>query len=209
MPLCNPAAEVPPLRAVRLVRPVRRLPLVVDHDRPRDDPVAFEMAEEAVVALLSREVARACVVCARQMTLGTPAAEDRRAPPGRRLSRHDPRRGAAGGEVVAVPAEPDIRVVRTGRDRHERRVELAVDARVAVVLEAEAESAIRRHVYELYETELLDGCGERDPDPPAGDASRLVDVRRRQPQGQRRRREAPVSPAGVAFPGDADDRAFA
>ena len=105
VPLRDPAGEVGPLVEVGLVRAVVGLPLVVERDRPRNDALALEVAEELVVARLRREGGGPlAAVEVREPALRAPAAEDRLVPPRRRLPRCRRGRRAARDEVVAVPA---------------------------------------------------------------------------------------------------------
>src|SRR5204862_1248894 len=109
-------------------------------------------------ALLRREVGRARAVHAREVALGAPAAEDRLAPPGRRVLRARRHR-----EIVAVAADPRVRIGKTGPEDDRRGAELPVDMRVALVVEHEVEGAVVRTVRELHEAELLDRCDEPEP----------------------------------------------
>jgi hypothetical protein len=77
----DPAAHVGPAVVVRLVAAVRRLPAVVDHDRPGHEPLPGQRGEPAVVEVASRGRARVAAVELRVPVLLAPPTEDGPRPP--------------------------------------------------------------------------------------------------------------------------------
>ena len=145
VPLRDPAAEVGPLRGVRLVRR-RTSPATCRRGRPCPGtrPCSLEVREEARrSAPASRSRARGRRSTRREVALRAPAAEDRLAPPRRRSRGSRRRRGAARDEVVAVRGgAPRTGRRRSGVSDERRRLELAVDARVPLVVEPQREAAV-------------------------------------------------------------------
>ena len=102
--------------AVRLVRSVVGLPLVVEDDGSRHDPLLSSRSRKrrrtspgSRSPPRSRPPSRSA-----RWTLRAPAAEDRLRPPRGLLALGHRRRRPAGGEVVAVPAEPVVRIAAPG-----------------------------------------------------------------------------------------------
>src|SRR5207248_8576233 len=136
----------------------------------------------------------------RAVALRAPAAEDRLGPPAGLVALR--RRGceAPGDEVLAVTAKACERLADTGREHERRRVEVALDLRVAVVLEPHVHAARARLEPQLREVQLLDGSLEPEPGPAAvGSGKRQI---------ERRRGEEPVLPARLAVADDTDHGAL-
>src|SRR3954462_12875452 len=119
MPARDPPLEVRPFPNVRRVRPIRLLPLVVDHDRAGNDAALVERGEKRVVARLCRVGRRALAVARSEVALRAPAAEDRLAPP-HGAGRTPLRDEAARLEILAMPPEPVVRIVDPGLEHDDR-----------------------------------------------------------------------------------------
>ncbi len=116
------------------------------------------------------------------------------------------RREAARDEIVAVAPQARVRIVDPRCEDDDRGLELAVDLRVALVLEAKAEAAVGGNVRELPEHLPLHRRGERDSEPALVDRIRGRRLRGGEGQRERRRREEPVAAARLAVARDTDER---
>ena len=202
MPCADPGAQIGPLAGVGRVRPVVGLPLVVEDDDSGHDALLLEQVEELVVIRLCGVVGRDPVVRFRDAALGSPAAEDRLAPPRRLVARLRRGSGAAGNQVVAMATEARVWIARARGEQEYRCLENPCDAPLTFVLEPKPEAAVPRLVDELDEVELVQGRDDREVEPRrcGGDRDRL----RTQSEVERRRSEEPVASPGFAVARDSE-----